>query len=110
MKVYKVRGCDALSDYDFNGLKKIDPDLFVYSYEYGSYEGSGFAVWRKDGKYGYAYLGHCSCNGPLEDVNSIYYSLKDMKKIVANANSYEKDYAVAVMKRLERVLENELKR
>lgn len=72
--------------------------FFVYSYESGSYEGTGFAVWdMEDGKYGYTYLGHCSCNGPVEDLNSIPYNWNELQQIAARYG----DHAEKVMNTVE---------
>jgi hypothetical protein len=39
----------------------------VYDYEYGDYDGSGWAVSFSDGKYYLHNLGHCSCYGPFDE-------------------------------------------
>ena len=44
-------------------------DWLAYTYGTGSYEGSGSAIWKKDGKYHQASLGHCSCYGPLDNLH-----------------------------------------
>lgn len=91
MKVYKIRGCDSLDKWDFDYLKREHPnaDVLVYNYTDGGYDGSGFALWRDGDKFGYAYLGHCSCNGPLEDCRSILYTFD---KIELLQQKHEKDY------------------
>lgn len=88
MKIYKVRGCDKLSECDIKRLqghnqkKSGKPiDVFVYNYKDQGYEGSGFALWREGKKFGYMNLSHCSCNGPLDDLNSILYTFPQIKKI-----------------------------
>lgn len=100
VKIYKVRGCEELGEWDTERIKKdlADAELFVYCYESGSYDGSGFALWKVGNKYGYISMGHCSCNGPLEDLNSILYTLPQLKKIVEKA--YYGDDASKVFARL----------
>lgn len=102
MKVYKVRGCDPLSEYDLRDVKKLDAEFFIYNYQNHGYEGSGFALWKKGRKYGYSYLGHCSCNGPVEDLNSIMYTITEIRKL-AKTSSYEWQYAEPVLARLKEV-------
>lgn len=41
-------------------------ELIAAVYDQGSYDGSAFCVWRKDGKLYEASCSHCSCNG-LDD-------------------------------------------
>lgn len=103
MKVYKVRGCTPLSKYELEGVKKLNPEVFIYNYEYESWEGSGFALWKKGNKFGYSYMGHCSCYGPLEDLKSIMYSFAQIKKL-AKADNYEWKYAGPVIERMEAIL------
>lgn len=86
MKIKSIKNSEKFSDYELKDVKKLNADWFVYYYETGCYDGSGFAIWKKDGKYLYADLGHCSCYGPVEDLNSIPYdSLEDIGKF---ANKY----------------------
>lgn len=56
---------EQFGDYEKANIP-ADFDWFVYDYEYGSYEGSGYAVGKLNGKYYHFYCGHCSCNGPME--------------------------------------------
>lgn len=98
MKIYKVRGCEKLSKWDYERIRKGLPnaDMFIYNYENYGYEGSGFALWRVGKKFGYAYLGHCSCNGPVEDLNSALFNMSDIKKL-ASGNNYEWKHAGPVL-------------
>jgi hypothetical protein len=68
MKIVSLR--DEFDESELEDVKKLDADIFVYAYETGSYEGSGFAIWKKDDKYYYHELGHCSCYGPTENLGS----------------------------------------
>ena len=95
-------GRDELSDSDlsltYNApyVGKIEADILIYSYENGGYDGSGVAVWRKDGKWAYQYLGHCSCNGPTEDIrtsDAAKFTLQDLKEILTSKdNSWNEHY------------------
>ncbi len=80
MKVHRHKGVPTL----FSGLYKGEPfrDIELehirgagysevwYWYATGNYEGTGYAILRKPGDRGYyvAYLGHCSCYGPTENI------------------------------------------
>ena len=87
--IYFVDEYEQLDGYDLEDVKKLDPDWFVYAYEHGMYDGNGFAIWRKNNKYGYSDLGHCSCYGPTHDLSTIYYdSLEDLRKIENNYGTY----------------------
>lgn len=61
MKVISV-GPDDLS---FDGEKGFT--WIVYHYDTDGNDGSGRAYGFKDGKLHEMYLGHCSCNGPMDD-------------------------------------------
>lgn len=87
MKIFKIKDSRELEDYELAPVEKLNVDWFVYYYEYGDYEGNGFAVWKKDGKYFYGDLGHCSCYGPTENLSSIPYDrLEDIAKFADNYN------------------------
>lgn len=109
MRIYKVYGCTPLSSWDKARFRKARPraDLLVYYYRYDDWEGSGMAIWRENDKYGYAYLGHCSCYGPFENIDSILYSLEQIKRL-SNSDSYEWKYAPSVLDILEKQLAKEL--
>jgi hypothetical protein len=105
-KIYKVRGCDPLSTWDLKSLKRRpEVEIFVYNYQHGGYDGSGFALWKEGKKFGYTYLGHCSCYGPLEenDLTSILYTWTEIKRIV-KANDWDREYAEPVLARMKEVL------
>lgn len=68
-------------------LRVVPFDLFIYYYEYGCYDGSGIAVWRKGKKWSYSGLGHCSCYGPTENLcqdSKAQFSLEEIKTILPN--------------------------
>jgi hypothetical protein len=84
---------DALGEYSLRDINKLDFDLFIYQYKSESYEGSGMAIWRKNDKWSYSRLGHCSCNGPTDTINEddkAKFSLEDVIKILENDYLYEK--------------------
>lgn len=92
MEIIKTQNSEELSKYELKNVKKLKADWFVYIYQYGSYEGYGMAIWKKDGKYFYSSLGHCSCNGPTEDLSSISYnSLDEIEKIMSNYEDKDKE-------------------
>lgn len=98
-------GSEELNEWDLKPVEKLNSSFFVYSYEYGSYDGSGFAAWDlPEGKYGYAYLGHCSCNGPTEDLNSIPYTLEELEQI---GTKYSDEYAPAVIAKIKELAAEE---
>jgi len=100
LSIYKVRGSD---DLDGREISKIvgDSDWFVYFYQRGDYNGDGFAVWKKNGKYLYSELGHCSCNGPLDDLDSIEYdSISEIFTIAANYEDGKKVVETIIKERL----------
>lgn len=88
-------GEDELSENELFGT--VLADVFIYHYESGCYEGTGIAVWRnKKGEWAYQYLGHCSCNGPLEDIETsdkAKFTLEQIKEIL---NSRSEEYCKVV--------------
>jgi hypothetical protein len=57
-----------LGEWDINDIKRIGVEEIWYWYQTGSYEGSGQLLMRIGNEYDLIDLGHCSCNGPTEDV------------------------------------------
>ncbi len=96
-------GEDEMSEYEFSAssrephIGRVLADVFIYHYESGCYEGTGIAVWRnKKGEWAYQYLGHCSCNGPLEDIETsdkAKFTLEQIKEIL---NSRSEEYCKVV--------------
>lgn len=81
----------VISELEDNNCTNSDIDSlhcewFIYSYECESYEGSGFAVWRKGNEFFYDTLSHCSCYGPLEHLHSIGYTFTELEKIASNSD------------------------
>jgi len=73
MKVYRVEydydeyfEASELLNQEIEIVRKcIDPEVFVYWYSVGYYEGAGKAIFKKDGLWYDMSLSHCSCYGPL---------------------------------------------
>ena len=60
---YKSSSCDWAS------LPLVGVTKIIYTYGIGYYEGTGHALLKFGHKgWAYAYLGHCSCYGPLDSV------------------------------------------
>jgi hypothetical protein len=87
---------EEFSEYEIDEVKSLKADIFIYSYEYGSCDGSGFAVWKRDGKWFYDSLGHCSCYGPTENIiraKNMEFTWEQVSEIATekNYNSYAVD-------------------
>ena len=92
-KIINVGEDELSEEYDLDKIK-FSADVFIYNYEDGGYDGSGFAVWRDEEKWMYHSFSHCSCYGPLDsisDSDNAPFSLEDLKKII-NAN-YNDQYS-----------------
>lgn len=82
IKVILTAGSDELNGRDLDKVMKLNSKYFIYFYKIGDWSGSGWAMWDlPDNKFGYTSLSHCSCNGPVEDLNSIPYTLDEIKKL-----------------------------
>lgn len=69
MNVFSV-GPDDLDDYELKAVREDGRfEWFIYWYESGSWEGSGYALAynKEDGLLHHKSLSHCSCYGPMED-------------------------------------------
>ena len=67
IKVYHLvlpNSSDELGEYDLGEVRHFD--WIAYTYESGSYDGSGHAILKDGDKYYHHDLGHCSCYGPME--------------------------------------------
>ena len=93
-------GKDELDGWDIRSITD-DPgiSIFVYAYTNEGYEGSGFAIYKQGTKYGYSYLGHCSCNGPLDDLGKAVHTKTEIKRIVNGLTNWEKSHAVIVLEK-----------
>lgn len=70
-------------------IKDLGFSIFVYSYETGSYDGSGFSVWKVGRKWYYSSLSHCSCNGPFDFIyqaKNAGFTFKEVKKVSTEYN------------------------
>lgn len=87
---------DLSLTYNAPYVGKVEADIFIYSYYIDGYEGSGVGVWRKNGKWSYQYLGHCSCNGPTENIrtsDAAKFTLQELKDILTSEdNSWNTHY------------------
>jgi len=82
MRVFQV-GPEEI-DYD-----RFDFDWLVYWYQTGSYDGDGVAAYKRDGKFGWANLGHCSCYGPEEQIGE---PKMDIVSLMQDLTTTEADY------------------
>jgi len=94
----ELRESDFSVTYDAPYIGKVEADILIYSYESYGYEGSGVAVWRNNGKWAYQYLGHCSCNGPTEDMrtsDNAKFTLEQIREILnSKDNSWNENYKI----------------
>lgn len=96
-KIYSADSVSILDDHNSKGIEKLQADWFVYSYKNDGYEGSGFAIWKKDDKYYYDDLGHCSCYGPTEKIEyGIPYNSIDDIRVISRNYAYS-DYSKKVL-------------
>lgn len=69
-------------------LGELDFDLLIYWHKQEAWEGSGYAVWRTNGKWAYADLNHCSCNDEFDRMiwssDKAKFTKTDIKKIIEN--------------------------
>jgi hypothetical protein len=71
-----------LSEYDIKYLEKAGIEEAWYWYASGSYEGNGEILMKKGDSYSVHSMGHCSCYGPVEDIEftAQYSSLDEIKE------------------------------
>ena len=76
IKIYQVRGHTGyyddeteISDYDLKTLFGKNISKVVYWYATGDYEGGGEALMKVDRRWYRVCLSHCSCNGPLDNMD-----------------------------------------
>lgn len=99
-KIVNVGG-EKLDGYELDVIKELKADWFVYRYESGSYDGSGFAIWKKGTKYFYEYLSHCSCYGPTENIatgKNAEFTFTQIKEIVKTNNQEYQDLVDYIIK------------
>lgn len=77
--LYKLdRVCDSpycdtpteLEEYDLTNIESLVPYDAVYWYSTGGYEGNGQIILKVKGRYILHDMGHCSCYGPLDHINT----------------------------------------
>ncbi len=61
---------DELGSYNMDDLKNIGVTKAAYWYESGYYDGTGYIVYYANGGWHESSLGHCSCNGPTDDLGN----------------------------------------
>lgn len=81
-------GVNTLEDYELRDLEEVGFDFLVYDYENGGYEGSGFAAWKKGDNWFYHELGHCSCNGPMDNVQSSAKIPVTLEQVIALSEDF----------------------
>ena len=57
---------------DLNKFLDGHNDFCIYDYQVGCFCGGGNLIFRKGGRWGHLNLSHCSCNGPLEDLDKAF--------------------------------------
>lgn len=78
---------EELGEYDIDRLKRQGVQEAYYWYLSGSYEGSGYMVFKKADKWGEHDMGHCSCYGPLGDDGDLvakYDSPREILELATN--------------------------
>jgi hypothetical protein len=93
-------GENELSKWDLEDIK-FNPDVFIYAYSTGEYDGSGMAVWRKDKEWSYHGLAHCSCYGPTENIeasNNMKLTFKQLIDLLETNYSSEYDKEAILVK------------
>ena len=117
IKIHSV-GPDALNEDNIPS----HIDLAVYYYEVGSWEGDGNCVFHDatTGKWGYRGLGHCSCYGPLEELEQADFcgamTWRELLKLVKDGSTglgrhpgdYEYDQWKAIQDKLKELREEGL--
>lgn len=76
---YSYGEFEDLHEYDLEHINQYDLDEIWYYYAAGSYEGNGMILMKKGELYDVHNMGHCSCYGPLDNVNFSGKSLESLK-------------------------------
>lgn len=79
---YNYGDLTEFDSYDYDRLQKDGVTILVYWYAAGSYEGAGHALFQIGNLWTHHDLGHCSCYGPLENLE-----YKNMKPLTDLYNS-----------------------
>lgn len=61
---------EKLSEYEIKELKEKNIEEAYYWYKTGYYAGSGYIIYRIADKWGCHDMGHCSCYGPIEGIET----------------------------------------
>lgn len=67
MRIVYCHNSDELPDYEIEDISGYD--TLIVSYEYGCYEGDGYAIGVRADSVDIWSLGHCSCYGPSETLD-----------------------------------------
>lgn len=90
---YKIA---LLDTWDIEKLKEHNIEEFYYWYGTGCYEGSGDAIFKRtDGKWDTLCMGHCSCYGPLENLETAHKEGYDTLEALYNSCSEEYKKTIA---------------
>jgi len=91
-----------LDDYDLLKFRDLGVEEIRYWYATGSYCGVGEVLMFKDGKWYHADMGHCSCYGPTEHIESTIFTASrgydSMPKFLDNCSTEEKQNVEALTK------------
>lgn len=66
---YRYYAIEEFNNCELEQLNELNIQKAWYWYGEGDYEGTGYILMLKDNKYYVHDMGHCSCYGPLEDIN-----------------------------------------
>jgi len=97
---YRYGELTDLYESDLICLNQYHLDEIWYFYASGSYEGNGMILMKKGELYDVYNMGHCSCYGPLENVNFYGKSLEDLKASYSaeGFNEWSNLYEAALLK------------
>ena len=66
VQMFPIGDSEVFEDYYVADVQREGIDRVWYIYHTAPYEGSGCAVFERDGRFNEANLGHCSCYGPWD--------------------------------------------
>lgn len=92
---------EIFGEYDIRDIMPIPFDIFIYSYATGSYEGHGFGAWKNGKDWFYHEMGHCSCNGPTDGINTSKQAAVTYEQLKAIAEKNYDDHGKLVIKYIE---------
>lgn len=94
MILHEKHSPDKLDSYDVERLKQESFDEVWYSYLSGSYEGSGQMIYRKGDLWGHHDMGHCSCYGPIDQLNPDLRPLNELLEMLSVNAHYWSDISI----------------